>query len=131
MPLPIRPISCNAHLTGIGLASEQRTMQRHQALVDSASGLGIPGHRRGTEFAHGTRGHVRRDGDVALAAHQHQLDGSGVIARVDEEVLADAVQHFPTAGSPVASLIPIMFGTFDRRSTVSGSMSHTVRPGTL
>ncbi|MNV93340.1 hypothetical protein D3C71_1880210 [compost metagenome] len=33
--------------------------------------------------------------------------------------------------SPVASLMPMMFFTVDRRMTVSGSMSHAVRPGTL
>ncbi|MNP77448.1 hypothetical protein D3C76_1748780 [compost metagenome] len=33
--------------------------------------------------------------------------------------------------SPVASLIPMMFLTFDRRITVSACMSQEVRPGTL
>ncbi|MNT34130.1 hypothetical protein D3C72_1700890 [compost metagenome] len=33
--------------------------------------------------------------------------------------------------SPVASLIPMMFGTVDRRITVSACMSQEVRPGTL
>ncbi|MOA51632.1 hypothetical protein D3C78_1748060 [compost metagenome] len=33
--------------------------------------------------------------------------------------------------SPVASLIPMMFLTLDRRITVSASMSQAVRPGTL
>ena len=33
--------------------------------------------------------------------------------------------------SPDASLIPTMFGSAASRSTVSGSMSQAVRPGTL
>ncbi|MNN91282.1 hypothetical protein D3C81_2093730 [compost metagenome] len=35
------------------------------------------------------------------------------------------------ARSPVASLMPMMFGTVDRRITVSACMSQEVRPGTL
>ncbi|MNM91872.1 hypothetical protein D3C81_1041830 [compost metagenome] len=76
---------------------EQRLVQRHQAVVDRAGFGGIATHGGGAQVAHGARSDVGGHRDVAATAHQHQLDSGGVIAGIDQEVLADAVQHFLAA----------------------------------
>ena len=68
-------------------------MQRHQTVVDGASDGRLATHGGSAQIAHGTRRNVGGDGDVALAAEQHQLHRGGVVTGVDEEILADAIQH--------------------------------------
>ena len=68
-------------------------MQGHQAVVDGTGDGRLATHGSGAQVAHGARRDVGGDGDVALAAQQHQLDSGSVVARIDEEVLADAAQY--------------------------------------
>ncbi|MNY23240.1 hypothetical protein D3C86_1568970 [compost metagenome] len=69
-------------------------MQRHQALVDRATGGSIATHGGGAQLAHRSRSDVGGHRNVALGAHQHQLDRGGVVAGVDQEAGGDLVQHF-------------------------------------
>lgn len=80
------------HRDRVGFA-EQVFVQRHEFFVDRAGLLGIALKGGLAQVGHFARGDVGGNGDVALAAHQDQFDGSRVVAGQDDEVLADAIQN--------------------------------------
>ena len=76
IPLPIMPISCSTHFTGIGLASTNRcAMQPEQLVVDAQRAL-TRSPRKGSSahFVHQARRDIGGHRDAAVAAEQHQCE---------------------------------------------------------
>ncbi len=99
-----KPCAISAHLGHRPLDrhrvgfDEKLVMQRQHAVVDAHRLGHVAGHGRHAQFVHRARRDVGGDGDIALAAAQHQRDRGGVVARVDRERRRRQAQQVGGAG---------------------------------
>src|SRR5277367_521181 len=130
---PMRPILATAHLTGIGLASTNKSLCKDCNVASIARALSRSPARAAAQASCMRRGatlavtemtpraptHIQ---SMAVASSPDRIENSGGHAsRVSRARLRD----------PVASLIATIFGLRARRATVLGNRSTAVRLGTL
>ena len=72
-------------------------MEGFQFRVQGAGTVHVAVHRRLTHGGHLRRRHIGGHRDVAVAAGQNQLQGGGVVAGIDQEIVAAALTDFPRA----------------------------------
>ena len=132
-PGGIMPMACNAHLTGMGLDSTNRSLCNARKDPSRASALSRSPHRAAAHISCMARGATLAVTEISPFAPSRINSiavASSPLYRSSRSPQRSRIS-LPRARSPVASLMPTILLIGASRSTVSGNRSHRVRPGTL